>query len=284
MAVFYNRATLNYNGLLINSNVTEGEIVQTLSAAKTAVTDTYSSGGDVTYVISLVNSGTADHTGLTITDDLGAYSVSGEPDDTLTPLTYKVGSAKLFIDGQLQAEPAAEAGPPLVFSGIDVPAGASAVLIYEADVNGFAPLALDSGITNTAVISGGSLSDEITVFATVTAAAEPDLSIIKALSPETVSENGQVTYTFTIYNYGNTEASDGLIMTDTFTPALSGITVEINGQAAPASAYTYDEATGEFATAEGALTVPAATFSQDVTTRSWAAEPGTLVISITGTI
>ena len=88
----------------------------------------------------------------------------------------------------------------------------------------------------------------------------PDLAITKSVSPSIVAENGQITYTFLIENYGNTEASasDNVIITDTFNPILTGITVTYNGNAwtAPAS-YTYNEATGEFATVAGQITVPA---------------------------
>ena len=59
MATFTNQATLTYNGQTTTSNVTVGELVETLTAAKTAVVPTYDPDGRVTYVISLVNSGAA---------------------------------------------------------------------------------------------------------------------------------------------------------------------------------------------------------------------------------
>ncbi len=42
MASFYNQATLSYNGNLINSNVTAGEIVETLSARRLLLRHTVS--------------------------------------------------------------------------------------------------------------------------------------------------------------------------------------------------------------------------------------------------
>mgnify|MGYP007043298606 CR=1 FL=1 len=54
MATFYNQATLSYNGNTTTSNITAGELVEILTAAKTAVTDTYQSGGRITYIISIV--------------------------------------------------------------------------------------------------------------------------------------------------------------------------------------------------------------------------------------
>lgn len=57
MATFFNQATLTYNNI-INSNITTGEIPETLTTTKTAVQDTYNQGDDVTYVINIRNTGT----------------------------------------------------------------------------------------------------------------------------------------------------------------------------------------------------------------------------------
>ena len=45
-----------------------------------------------------------------------------------------------------------------------------------------------------------------------------------------------------------------------------------------------DEATGEFATVESSVTVPAATYTQDAETGEWITIPGTTVIEVTGTV
>ena len=119
MATFTNQATLSYNGQTTTSNVTVGELTETLTAAKTAVVPTYGTDGRVTYILSLVNSGTAPLTGLTITDDLGGYTFNA---GTVYPLSYTAGSVRYYQNGVLQAAPAVTAGPPLTFTGITVPA------------------------------------------------------------------------------------------------------------------------------------------------------------------
>ena len=88
MAAFYNQATLSYNGSVAVSNITTGEIIETLSATKEAVTDTYTTGSDTVFAVSLVNSGSADFVGLTLTDNLGEYSY-GDPAAEAVPLTSK---------------------------------------------------------------------------------------------------------------------------------------------------------------------------------------------------
>jgi len=283
MAVFTNQATLRYNGNVINSNIATGEIIEVLSATKTAVITSYNQGSDITYVINIVNSGTIAFTGLTITDNLGEYAFGT---GTRVPLDYVDGSVRYYIDGILQAAPAVTAEPSLVISGISVPADGVATIIYVARANGFAPLGIDNSIINTAVISGGGITD-ITVTETVTPESGPRLTITKTISPETVTENGQLTYTFTIQNIGNTAAvaTDNVAVTDTFNPILSGLTVALNGVIwAESVNYTYDETTGEFATIPSQITVPAATYVQDPVTGEWIIEPGVAVLTVTGTV
>lgn len=282
MAAFNNTATLSYRGGVATSNTTTGEIIQTLSAVKAPVGDVYTIDGDVTYVISLRNSGAAQLTGLTVTDDLGAYEQGGT---ARVPLDYVDGSVLYFVNGVLQATPAVEAGPPLVFTGINVPAGGNVQIVYEATVNGFAPPVQDGEIINTVTVTGDGITD-VTATATVTAAQAPQLTITKALNPTVVAENGQVTYTFVIQNNGNAPASseDNLTLTDDFTPALGDITVTYNGDEWQAANYTYDETTGLFTTVPGAITVPAATYTQDPATGVWTVIPGVTTITVTGTI
>ena len=136
-------------------------------------------------------------------------------------------------------------------------------------------------------VTGAGLTNAVTATESVSPVAAPDLAITKSVSPSIVAENGQITYTFLIENYGNTEASagDNVIITDTFNPILNGITVTYNGKAwtAPDN-YTYNEATGEFATVAGQITVPAATFTQNTATGVITTTPGTATVTVTGTI
>lgn len=283
MAIFSNYATLSYNGRTTNSNTVTGEILETLTASKTAVSDTYNIDSSVTYVISLLNNGTTSFNGLTITDDLGAYTFEG---NTVYPLEYADGAVLYYVNGVLQAAPTVTAGPPLVISGINVPAGGNAIIIYEANVTDFAPLSAESDITNTATVTGGGLSSPITATETITAESGTELSITKSLSPTVIEEDGQLTYTFVIENSGNTAAvaTDNVILTDTFDPILNPITVVYEGTVWTEGVnYTYNEATGEFATLPGQITVPAATYKQNPD-GTITVTPGTVILTVTGTV
>ena len=284
MAQFTNQAQLLYNNSVISSNIAVGEILEVLSVTKTAVSDDYGRDSNLTYVISLVNSGTTPYTALTVTDDLGSYAFGTS---TLVPLTYNDGTVIYYVNGILQPAPAVTAsGTNLVISGINVPAGGNATIIYEVSTNQFAPLDTGAQITNTATLSGGGITP-VSDDETVNAVSEPDLTVTKSISPVPVAENGTLTYTFVIQNTGNTAATaeDLAVITDTFDPVLSNLTVTFNGATwtSPTN-YTYDETTGVFASVAGAVTVPAATFTQDATTGAWITTPGVSTLTVTGTV
>lgn len=284
MATFTNQATLSYNGGSTNSNIITGEIVEVLTVSKTAVTDTYRTPDKITYVISLINSGATALTGLTLTDDLGAYAVGT---NTVYPLTYITGSVRYYTNGELMTAPEIRAAAPLTIAGISIPAGGNATVIYETETNDFTPRGNEDSVINTVTVLGGGLANPATATETVSPVAAPDLSITKSVNPSIVSENGQLTYTFTIENYGNTAAvaGDNIVITDTFNPVLNNISVTYNGKAwEETTNYTYDATTGLFTTVAGQITVPAASFIQDPDTGVITSTPGTAVVTVTGNI
>ena len=283
MAFFTNQAQLRYGNEITNSNITVGEIQEVLTVTKTAVKETYRQGGTVTYIISIVNAGTAEYTGLTLSDDLGTYAFGTT---TRTPLDYSAGTIRYYQNGVLQTAPTVEAGPPLTITGVNVPAGGNATIVYETRLNAHAPLQLEAEITNVVTVSGTCVSG-ITASETVSAVAEPVLSITKSVSPVPVTECGRLTYTFVIQNTGNVPADSTteVSVTDTFDPVLRNLTVTFNGTAwtAPTN-YTYDETTGMFTTVLGEVTVPAATYTQNSETGEWSTNPGVSTLIVTGTI
>ena len=139
-------------------------------------------------------------------------------------------------------------------------------------------------ITNTATVTGNGFDQT----AQETIAMEPraDLSISKALCPVTVTENGQLTYTFVIENAGSVAAAaaDNVVLTDTFDPKLNSIAVTFNGTPwSEGVNYTYDTTTGLFQTLPGQITVPAATYTQKAD-GTWSVTPGVAVLTVTGTV
>lgn len=283
MAQFTNQAQLSYNNSTVNSNVVTGQLQEVLSATKTAVNTSYRAGDTVTYAVNLINSGTTTLTGLTVTDDLGAYSP--ETGVTYQPLSYVDGTVRLFINGVLQPAPTVTAGDTLLIEGITVPASGNVTILYDARVNAYADPSSGGTLTNTATITGGGITS-LTATATLPANGDALLSITKSISPVPVVENGLLTYSFLIENTGaaavNVESN--VTVTDTFQPILRDITVTLDGTALVAGTdYTYDEATGVFATTSGKITVPAATFAR-VDDGSFVTTPGAATLVVSGRV
>lgn len=283
MPLFYNQAQLFYNGNQTASNVTQGERVGVISAEKNSLNTGFSAGENISYIINIVNSGLTALTGLTVTDNLGAMTVST---GAIVPLSYVEGSLLYYVDGELRNTATATAtATELVISNVDVPAGGSAVIAYQATVNEYAPVYDNATITNTAEIEGGGLT-AIEVKDTIASTDAPELSITKTISPERVTENGRITYSFIITNTGNTAATvdDAVSVSDVFDPVLTQIDVRLDGDVLTRNTeYTYNEQTGEFAVVDGVITVPAATYERNadnvvITT------PGTAILTVSGNI
>lgn len=284
LAIFSNQATLSYNGISVTSNIAYGEILEPLTVTKTAVENSYSADGTVTYVVTLRNTDATALTGLTLSDDLGGYTFGGT---TVYPLSYVDGSVNLFIDGVPQTAPAVTAGPPLTITGINVPAGGDAVIVYQATVTPFANPNADGTIVNTVTATGGGIGTAVTASETVAGNTSPVLTITKSISPNQVADNDRVTYTFVIQNFGNTpvQATDNAVITDTFDPILTALAVTFEGTTwTQGVQYNYNETTGVFSTANGQIDVPAATYTQDPVTGEYTVVPGTVTLTVTGTI
>ena len=279
MAIFYNQATLIHNGQITNSNTTTADIQNALAITKTAIIDEYSENGNLAYLVSITNNRLTPVTNATLTDDLGAYEYGA---GTLTPLEYVADSLLYFVDGApAVGAVAAVSGNVLEISGINIPAGSNAQLIYNVKTNEFAPLEIGSQITNTASLG------ELTASETVSVMEASQLTITKCVNPDTVSATGELTYTFIIQNTGNAPAvaTDDVRIVDTFDPALTITEVLFNTDAwVENTNYTYNQATGEFATLDGQITVPAATFTRSAETGAIIKTHGVSILTVRGTV
>ena len=285
MAEFTNQATLRYNNTVTNSNIVVGNLVQALDISKTALREEYSTDESTTYVIGITNTSDTAYTGLTLTDDLGAYQYTEET--RLVPLTYIDGSLRYYVNGVLQPALTVTARNNITITGINVPAGGDAILIYETRPNIYAPLDAGALIVNTATLTGPGITDPITAEESVVTRTGAQLSISKAINPSTVSANGQVTYTFIIQNTGNAAADEelGAIVEDIFSPVLNGLTATYNGTPLTLGKdYTYDTETGAFATTAGTITVPAAEYSRNEANGAVEITPSVGILTVTGTI
>lgn len=233
MATITNQARITYSYGAVNaaaaSNIATATLTEPLTGSKTSLGSTYTAGDEITYILSLTNGSANAATDITVSDNLGRSTAGGA---TYTPLSY-VGPAYLYINGVYTSEltPATTAGS-LIFTLPSIPAGANAVIIYKAALTSEAPLTSGSTVTNTATFTSPTLGTA-EKSNTITVENYARLNIVKSMSPNPVVGGGQLTYTFTVYNYGNDAATD-VVLTDVFSPAPTDIAVTVNGTAVSA--------------------------------------------------
>lgn len=282
--IITNQASLNYqyNGQTASvlSNIATATLAEALSVEKVSVENVYRFGDELTYSVSVLNGSGSALTGVTVTDDLGTYTPGTFG---ITPLTF-VAPAILFVDGVYAGNitPAVEANR-IVFTIPTLAAGSRAQILYKAAVNGNAPLALGSEITNTATVLANGITAPVSDSNTVTVDNYADVTITKTMTPSSVVDGEALTYTFVINNYGNTEATS-IVLTDAFDPAPENITVQINGVTVPATDYTYVGGVLTLPAAGSAteLSLPAATITQDIATGNVIVTPSSLTVTVTG--
>lgn len=280
-----NRATLSYtygNGTVVSqvqSNVASVTLNGAITGTKTSLGDTYRSGEDITYVITLQNTSAAAKTNVQISDNLGTYLVGTT---AVTPLDY-AGPTEYFVNGT----PNGELTPTVTDSNVvftipTIPAGGNVVLVYRVSVNNFAPLESGSTITNTASYFGDEPCNDFTVDNTITVEDYADVRITKAMSPDPIVCGSPITYTFTLYNYGNAEATN-VTLTDVFSPAPASITVTLDGTVVSPDGYTYENGVLTIPSGAAQLTLPPATttVAED---GSITIEPSISTITVTGII
>lgn len=282
MASFTNQATLWFNGKATHSNIASGELTEALTLTKNAIPNRYHTGDILTYIITMSNSGTSALSGLTLTDTLGAYTIPGTTAQAV-PLTYQEDSLMLYVNGVLQPAPTAAQREPLTLTDLSIPAGGHVLLLFQAAAAATADPTASGSIRNEVSLTGEALAAPLTAVHTVFADTAPQLSISKSICPAVVSANDPVTYTFIIQNTGNTAVTeqDDVVISDVLDPPLRDISVRFN-DVLWKQQYTYTD--NEFRTAAGALTVPAASYTQDPVEGTWTIQPGISTLTLTGTL
>ena len=247
-----------------------------ISAYKLSNNQSFRVGENITYQIHISNEGTLDLYNVTMSDDLGG---------TGNPLVFVEGSGTLSINGVTTLITPTTINP-LVFTIPSVlPAGENAIITYVARVNSSLSQDVEL-ITNTVIVSaneGSTTGQQIFVNPNPTAslprAEYAEVQITKNVSVNEVSVGDTFSYTLTLSNSGNVDAT-GVIVTDTLPEgfvidSITSITGGIQRVFQPTE-YTVDGAntltltTGSTET----ISVPAAVNGNN----------GTTIITITGSI
>lgn len=285
-----NRASLSYtsNGVvnMALSNIASTVLQGPLNITKAVMENAYTGDDTLTYILTVENTGTAPLNNVTVTDNLGTYAFTpdGGTETALTPLSY-AGPSRYYINGVYSGEltPAVNADS-IVYTLASLPAQSNAMIVVDLNTNGLAPLAAGSTIVNTATAGADGITEPAAADAVLPAAETADVRIVKTMTPNPVVEGSPITYTFTIYNYGNAPA-ENIVLTDTFEPAPAvPLTVAVDGVALADAGSTYTGGTFTLPTAgTPAVSIPAATVTQDAS-GAVSVTPGVTEITVTGII
>lgn len=283
-----NQATISYRfgtrAANAVSNIASTVLSSALDIDKTSLSEQYRIGQSLTYIITVTNNGNEDSGAINVSDDLGTFTQNGTE---ITPLTY-VGPARLFINGSFDSVINPDVNEnDIQFEIENIPANGNAQIIYLASVNSFASGETGSEITNTATASRACdcpCDQNVSDSNTIILEAFADIRIVKSVCPNPVICGGELTFVFDIFNYGNVEATE-VVLTDTFVPPLTDITVTVDGIVIPESQYRYVNGVLTLPNAIGdEITVPAAEFVRSPINGVVTVTPGKIQITVSGNV
>ncbi len=287
-----NSARLTYNygtvtGATVNSNLANTTLQGPLTITKSTLRGGYEPESEITNIITLYNSSAAAIPNVTVTDNLGTFTPTGVA-APITPQTY-IGPAKLYInsvDVTNQLTVSSDETNQVQFELASLPGNSYALIVYQTQVNEFAPLGVEDGeIVSVVTAEADGICESSTATDTLPVIEAPSLEFTKDMSPDPVICGELLTYTMTLYNYGNVPATF-VQMTDTFNPAPELVSIAYNGTVLTGG-YTYDDGTGLLtvpSTPTADNVVPAATYVRNPATGVVSITPGTLTIVVTGRV
>ncbi|MDD4124662.1 MAG: hypothetical protein PHW77_02875 [Eubacteriales bacterium] len=238
----------------------------------TTLEDSYTADSGLTYIATIVNTSSSSMKDVRIVPNFGAA-------EGPAPLVL-CGGAALYVNGEYSGSVSAfRDGKSVVFGIALLGAGDNVLVLFKTKISAYAPRELGSSIKNKITVFARKLNPPAV---TVVETRVDDYTDVVMFRAETRDDKQSVTTTYTLYNYGNTDAADA-VLTDTFSPAPNITHVNAGGETLLSSHYTYVSGTIKLPSAGYKLIIPAASFS-----RSPSGEvitiPGSKVITVKGTL
>lgn len=273
MASITNQATITYNTQGSSaqnqtaSNIISTEVISTLNLTKTPLTTSYTPGETVSYSVYMTNNSNFALTNLTFTDDMGGSSL---------PLSYISQSVLGYVNGILTDVTVSD---NTVFSISDtIPAGATVILVYSMRTSATATQFVTNTITVSAKANNATLSENAS--ATITALPYSSVNVYKQADKTSVMQGGELTYTLTLQNTGNADATNIVVtdkLPDNFTVGAVSVTQQNTTVNYTSSDYTIDAQTNT-------ITLPSGSTKTISVLAATSAGPGLTTITISGNI
>ncbi len=284
MAIINNTASATYNygrsevGSAVSNTATTNLLEEfSITGSKLSNNQTFRNGENITYQVSVTNDGIDSLYNVTISDDLGGID---------NPLTFLEGSLTYSVNGITSVITPTSVRPLEVVLPTPLAAGETATIVYVARVS--SGLAEDvETIVNTATITANEGSETGAVISvtpspsnTIIRADFAELSLTKSVSSMQISSGEEFSYTITLSNSGNLDAT-GVIITDDLPNGfvISSIVVETNGST---TTFTEDDYTVDPTT--NTLTLPTGGTLSIMVPAAFGGVAGTSLITITGSI
>lgn len=261
------------------SNTATTNLIEEYAITGTKLTNnaSFRNGENLTYQISVTNSGTESLYDVTIADNLGG--------DT-NPLSYLDNSATYNINGISAFIIPTSVRPLTIVLPTPLASGETATITYVARVSSGLDESVES-IVNEATITakkGSAAGDDISVSPNPTVTVErgefADVSVSKTVSSSQVVAGEEFSYVISLTNSGTLDAT-GVVVTDKLPDGftITSLTSETNGVTTTFSAsdYSIDASTNTLTIPSGStlsITVPAAADGVN----------GVTTITITGSI
>lgn len=214
--ILNNSASLSYNsgdgtGSAV-SNVVSTSLLDSYSitAQKFTANDSFRPGENITYLVTVTNTGTQPVFSVEITDDLGG-SVNA-------PLAYVANSALLVDEGNVIPVTPSNTNPLTIPLSTALQSGENITVIYVAQVSTALSDEVQE-ITNTVAASArqvgadGEVVESEPVSVTIEREDFAQIDITKSVDKAVISSGDTLTYTFDIENSGNIPATN-VVITD----------------------------------------------------------------------
>ncbi len=268
----------NQDSVTSNTATTNLITEYAMSAVKGSLNTGFRAGQNLTYYVHISNEGTSPLYNVTVSDDLGGSS---------RPLTYVDSSASLNVNGTISSITPTTVNPLTFVLPNPLSSGDLATITFVTQVSSSLSDTVTE-IVNTATVQAneGSASGSVLSISpspTVTLPIEDYASVAmtKAVSASVVNVNEDFSYTLTLTNSGNTEATD-VVVTDVLPSnfIISSITSETNGVQTTYSSSDYSINSGS-----NTLTLPSTSSSLSISVPAKTTSGnGTTTITITGSI